>query len=80
MVDRAIEVDDQSRSHNWKASSKGIGLLFLGITLPLALILNFFASNLSDKILKEYLGKDGADTLNLYLVRKINPSLLLNEV
>ena len=53
-----------------RASSKGLFLLFLGITLPLALAVNFVASTMvSDKALAQYLGKDGTDMLKMYLVR-----------
>merc|ERR550539_2221887 len=59
LVDSAIDNDNVALSYNMRASGKGFLLLFLGCTLPIALIVNFLSSSFSDQILREYLGKDG---------------------
>ena len=69
MVDSAIDGDNAARAHNLRAGGKGFLLLFLGCILPLAMVVNFFASSLSDQLLKDLLGKDGMATLKMYLVR-----------
>ena len=68
LVDQAVAEDNAARAYNLRASGKGFMLLFLGITLPIAMAINFFASSLSDKFLKDTLGKDGMESLKLYLV------------
>ncbi len=68
LVDRAVEDDNSARAHNLRARGKGLGMLFLGLVLPAAVVLNFLASSLSDKMLREYLGTDGTDALKMYLV------------
>jgi hypothetical protein len=70
LVDSSVEVDNAARAYNLRAGGKGFLLLFLGCTLPIALAINFFASSLSDKLLRDMLGKDGMDTLKMYLVRR----------
>jgi GTPase SAR1 family protein len=67
LVDDAILEDNQAKSGNYRAYVKGGFLYLLTFTLPLALILNLVAGFLSDKILKDLLGKDGTDMLRLYL-------------
>lgn len=66
-VDQAISADNAARSHNWMATGKGLMLFFLGFTLPIALIVNVFASSLSDKLLMDVLGKEGYQYLLIYL-------------
>jgi len=56
------------RSHNIRASSKGFFLLFLGITLPLAVIMNFASSLFSDKLIIDLVGKTGFDYFKMCLV------------
>ena len=68
LVDQAVAEDNAARAYNLRASGKGFFLLFLGVTLPIAMAVNFFASSLSDKFLKDTLGKDGMESLKLYLV------------
>ena len=70
LVDSSIDKDNAARAYNLRAGGKGALLLFLGLTLPIALVVNFFASSLSDQILKDLLGKDGMQTLKMYLVRR----------
>ena len=56
------------RSHNIRASSKGLLLLMSGIALPLAVIMNFASSFASDKLLADLVGKTGSDYFKMYLV------------
>ena len=49
LVDSTIDNDNAARSYNLRASGKGFLLLFLGCTLPIALIVNFLSSSLSDQ-------------------------------
>jgi len=67
LVDSTVDNDNAARAYNLRASSKGFLLLFIGCTLPVALALNLLFSSLSDKILRDFLGKDGLQTLKTYL-------------
>ena len=67
-VDEAIAEDNSARSHNMWAWSKALGYFLLGAFLPLMLLINLFASSLSDKFMKDLLGQDGLALLKLYLV------------
>lgn len=67
LVDKAIEEDNAAKAHNLRATSKGALLFFLGLTLPLALAINFCASSVSDQLLTDLLGKEGFAYLALYL-------------
>ena len=49
LVDSAIDNDNAARTYNMRASGKGFLLLFLGCTLPIALIVNFLSSSFSDQ-------------------------------
>merc|ERR1719445_881100 len=66
-VDEAIATDNASRSHNLRARGKGFFMLMAAAMIPLALILHLLFSSLSDKILRDFLGKDGVQTLKTYL-------------
>ena len=68
-VDTAIAIDNSARSHNMFAWAKGLSLFFTGILLPLTLVINFFASSISDKLIKDLLGAEGHSYLILFLVR-----------
>ena len=50
----------------------GLLLLMLGILFPTTLVLNLIASSLSDKFLKDTLGKEGANYLSLGLAPGMN--------
>ena len=50
------------------AWSKGLSLLFGGLLLPMTLVIHFFASSVSDKLIKDLLGSSGYSYLVLYLV------------
>ena len=65
------------RSHNIKASGKGFFLLFLGFTLPIAILLNFAVSSISDKLIIDLIGTEGFQYLNIYLVILIFTSVVL---
>ena len=67
-VDTAIAIDNSARSHNMFAWAKGLSLFFTGILLPLTLVINFFASSISDKLIKDLLGAEGHSYLILFLV------------
>ena len=67
-VDQAIAEDNSARSHNMWAWSKGLSLLFGGLLLPMTLVIHFFASSVSDKLIKDLLGSSGYNYLVLYLV------------
>lgn len=67
LVDEAILRDNMAKSGNVKAYLKGAFFYFVAFTLPLALVLNLFISLLSDKLIKDLIGKDGLDLLRLYL-------------
>ncbi|XP_023326984.1 uncharacterized protein LOC111700336 [Eurytemora carolleeae] len=58
LVDDAILEDNAAKAGNYRAYVKGGFLYLLTFTLPLALMLNLVASFLSDKFLKDLLGKD----------------------
>ena len=49
LVDSAIDGDNAARAYNMRASGKGLLLLFLGCTLPIALAINFLSSSFSDQ-------------------------------
>merc|ERR1739845_57750 len=49
------------------AWAKGLSLFFTGILLPLTLVINFFASSISDKLIKDLLGAEGHSYLILFL-------------
>jgi len=66
-VDQAIARDNAARSHNFGASGKGLLLLMLGILFPTTIVLNFVASSLSEKLVRDTLGKDGATYLQMSL-------------
>jgi len=66
-VDTAIAIDNSARSHNMFAWAKGLSLFFTGILLPLTLVINFFASSISDKLIKDLLGAEGHSYLILFL-------------
>ena len=57
----------RARSHNLRARGKGCLLLSLGVVLPFAVALNFLAAAVSEKTVAEYLGKEGAESLKLFL-------------
>eukprot|EP00093_Oithona_nana_P015071 15071.XXX_797237_791838_1 [CDS] Oithona nana genome sequencing. len=66
-VDEAIAVDNSARSHNMWAWSRGLFYLFLGLFVPLTLIINGLASSFSDKFISDLLGKDGHNVLILWV-------------
>ncbi|TRY70520.1 hypothetical protein TCAL_10665 [Tigriopus californicus] len=67
LVDSKIARDNEARSHNLRAGTKGILLFFLGLTLPLALLVNLLATSFPQKMLKDLLGLEGMESLKLYL-------------
>lgn len=75
LVDSKIARDNEARSHNLRAGTKGLLLFFLGLTLPLALLVNLLASSFPEKMLKDLLGRDGMESLKLYLVITLNSPL-----
>ncbi|XP_071789488.1 uncharacterized protein [Asterias amurensis] len=67
LIDQKLEVDRAANSYNLRARGKGFIFFLLGLLLPAALLVNFLASNVSNDVLVSTLGKDGADTLKIYL-------------
>jgi len=67
LVDEAIFKDNAARSGNIRSYIKGTFLYFLTFTLPIALLLNLVAGIMSQTLLKDMLGKDGFEMLNIYL-------------
>lgn len=66
-VDQAIADDNDARSNNMWAWSKALGYLLMGIFAPIMIIIYLAASTVSDKIIKDLLGKDGHQMLQIYL-------------
>ena len=56
------------RSHNLRAASKGVLFLMLGISLPLAVFLNFVTLLVSDKLIVDLIGKTGSDYFHMGMV------------
>lgn len=51
-----------------RAASKGVLFLMLGISLPIAVILNFVTSFVSDKLIVDLVGKTGYDYFHMGMV------------
>jgi GTPase SAR1 family protein len=66
-VDHVIAVDNASRSHNNWAMSKGVLSGLMGLLAIATLVVNFLTSSLSDKLIKDVLGRDGYTYLTIYL-------------
>jgi len=66
-VDEAIATDNASRSHNLRARGKGFFMLMAAAMIPLAFVLHLIMTTVSDKFLKEWLGKDVVEYLKLYV-------------
>lgn len=71
-VDHVIAVDNASRSHNNWAMSKGVLSGLMGLLAIATLVVNFLTSSLSDKLIKDVLGRDGYTYLTIYLVQLFN--------
>jgi len=67
LVDDAIHKDNMARSANIRAYMRGGVLYILTITLPLAIFLNLVMGLVTNRFLVDNLGKEGAETLELYL-------------
>ena len=66
MVDQTILEDNKRRSSNFAARAKAVTCFLLGITLLVAIVANFFASNVSYKSLSNFLGEDLLKALEIY--------------
>lgn len=64
-------------SHNLRARVKGIFFGFLGLLLPVVLLINFLASSSARGTLNGLVGKEVAEKLHMYTVSStvLNPSV-----
>ncbi|XP_022107367.1 EH domain-containing protein 1-like isoform X2 [Acanthaster planci] len=67
LIDKRLDSDRAANSYNLRARGKGFIFFLLGLLLPAVLLVNFLASNVSNDVLVSTLGKNGAETLKLYL-------------
>jgi hypothetical protein len=67
IIDSKIQRDTEACSYNFRARLKSMFFWFLGMILPLLLLINFLASNASKDLLHQLLTKAGTETLYLYL-------------
>lgn len=63
-----LQHNRKARSHNVKASGKGVVYAFLGVMLPASLFVHFLVSSISKESVSVILGESGADYLFIYLV------------
>lgn len=65
-------------SSNRRARCKSCLLTLLGFSVPLALMALLLLGTLSKELLELALGRDGTETLRLYLVSAFQPRMQLN--
>ncbi|XP_064619209.1 sarcalumenin-like [Lineus longissimus] len=67
IIDRKLQQDSENSSYNLKAKCRGFFLGILGVLMPLLLFIYFLSSAASKKVLIDVLGKNGQETLHLYM-------------
>ena len=66
LVDEAIAKDNRARASNFKAYVRG-GFLYLAfLSLPLALLLTLVLGLVGEKLVRDLVGKQGAELITLY--------------
>merc|ERR1719412_1322870 len=66
LVDEAIAKDNKARASNFKAYVRGSFLYLAFLSLPLALLLSLVLGLVGEKLVRDMVGKQGAELITLY--------------
>merc|ERR1719216_390273 len=66
LVDEAIAKDNRARASNFKAYVRGSFLYLAFLSLPLALLLTLVLGLVGEKLVRDLVGKQGAELITLY--------------
>ncbi|XP_072024603.1 uncharacterized protein [Amphiura filiformis] len=67
IIDDKLQEDRESNSYNLRARGKWFIFSLLGLLLPFLLLINYLAANVSKDFLRSMLGRNGEETLRIYL-------------